>query len=84
VALCGVPVSGTVTLTANVTSGVGIAAVQFQLDGANLGPRLTTSPYSMPWNTTATPNGCHVITAAAQDVNGNTGTSTANVYVNNP
>jgi hypothetical protein len=84
VALCGVPVSGTVTLTANVTSGVGIAAVQFQLDGANLGSQLTTSPYSLTWNTTVTPNGCHVITAAAQDVNGNTGTSTANVFVNNP
>jgi hypothetical protein len=58
--------------------------VQFQLDGVNLGSQLTTSPYSLTWDTTAATNGYHVITAAAQDVNGNTGTSMVNVYVNNP
>jgi len=81
---CGTAVSGTVTLTANVTSSVGIAGVQFQLDGVNLGPQLTTSPYSFTWLTTTAGNGCHVITAAAQDVNGNTGTTAMNVTVNNP
>jgi hypothetical protein len=81
---CGTAVSGTVTLTANVTSSVGIAGVQFQLDGVNLGPQLTTTPYSLTWVTTLGANGCHVLTAAAQDVNGNTGTSMVNVYVNNP
>jgi hypothetical protein len=58
--------------------------VQFQLDGANFGPQLTTSPYSFAWDTTTVANGCHVISAAAQDVNGNTGTATMNVFVNNP
>jgi hypothetical protein len=81
---CGTKFSGTVTLTANVTSNVGIAGVQFQLDGANLGPQLTTSPYSLKWDMTTATNGCHVLSAAAQDLNGNTGTATAKVFVNNP
>jgi hypothetical protein len=81
---CGATVSGTVTVSANVTSNVGIAGVQFQLDSVNLGPQLTTSPYSLTWDTTTAANGCHVIGATAQDVNGNTGTTMVNVYVNNP
>ena len=81
---CGTTVSGTVTVSANVTSNVGIARVQSQLDGANLGPQLTTSPYSLTWDTTTATNGCHVISTAAQDLNGKTGTTTANVFVNNP
>jgi hypothetical protein len=81
---CGTTISGTVTLTANVTSSVGIAGVQFQVDGGNLGPQLTTTPYSLTWVTTAAANGCHAITATAQDVNDNTGTTTVNVFVNNP
>jgi hypothetical protein len=81
---CGTTVSGIVTVSANVTSNVGIAGVQSQLDGANFGPQLTTSPYSLTWDTTTATNGCHVISTAAQDLNGNTGTTTANVFVNNP
>jgi hypothetical protein len=81
---CGRTVSGTVKVSANVKSNVGIAGVQSQLDGANLGPQLTTGPYSVTWDTTTATNGCHVISTAAQDVNGKTGTSTVNVYVNNP
>jgi hypothetical protein len=81
---CGQTVSKTVTLTANVTSSVGITAVQFQLDGTNLGPLLTTSPYSFNWDTTTVTNGCHVITATAQDTNGNIGTATVIASVTNP
>src|SRR5881628_3437625 len=71
---CGVTVSGTHTLMATVTSSVGIAGVQFTLDGANLA-NVTTAPYSMPWNTTTASNGCHVITATATDALGNKGSA---------
>jgi chitinase len=71
----GATLSGTVTLTATATSSIGIASVQFQLDSANLGARLTSSPYSINWDTTTSSNGIHVVTAVAQDTAANTATS---------
>ena len=68
-------VSGTVTLTATATDNVGVAGVQFKLDGANLGAEDTTSPYSVSWNTTTVANGTHTLTAVARDAAGNTTTS---------
>ena len=43
----GATVEGMVTITASATDSAGIAAVQFLLDGANLGSRVTTSRYSV-------------------------------------
>ncbi len=62
-------VSGSVTLTANATSGVGIASVQFQLDGTNLGTPLTGPgpDYSTPWSSVTATNGPHTLTAIATD-----------------
>jgi hypothetical protein len=54
---------------------MGIAGVQFQLDGANLSAEDTTSPYSITWNTTTATNGSHTLTATARDAAGNTTTS---------
>ncbi len=70
-------VSGTVTVTANASAsdGVGVASVQFQLDGADLGPALTAAPYTYSWDTTAAV-GSHTLTAIAIDAVGNTATST--------
>jgi Concanavalin A-like lectin/glucanases superfamily/Bacterial Ig domain len=68
-------VSGTITVTASASSNVGVASVQFQLDGANLGAAVTASPYSVSWNTTASLNGSHTLTAIATDVAGNKTTS---------
>ena len=48
----GTTVSGTVSVTANASSSIGVASVQFQLDSANVGSVVTTSPYSYSWNTT--------------------------------
>ena len=48
----GATVSGTVTLSATATDNVGVAGVQFKLDGTNLGAEDTSSPYSVSWNTT--------------------------------
>lgn len=66
----GSTVSGTVTVSASITSSVSIVGVQFQLDGANLGAQDTTAPYSVSWNTTTATNGIHTLSAIAQDVNG--------------
>jgi methionine-rich copper-binding protein CopC len=77
-------VSGTVNLSANASDNVGVAGVQFLLNGANLGAEDTTSPYSVSWDTTTVANGPYVITARARDAAGNVTTSTqVNVTVTN-
>jgi glucose/arabinose dehydrogenase len=73
----GATVSGTVTVAANASDNVGVAGVQFAVDGANLGAEDTTSPYSISWNTTTASNGSHSLTARARDAAGNTTTSSA-------
>ena len=48
----GATVSATTTVTATAADNVGVAGVQFLLDGANLGAEDTTAPYSVAWDTT--------------------------------
>jgi myo-inositol-hexaphosphate 3-phosphohydrolase len=80
----GATVSGTVTVSASASDDVGVAGVQFKLDGANLGSEDLSSPYSLSWNTTSVTNGSHVLTAVARDAAGNTATSApVNVTVSN-
>ena len=74
-------VSATVTVTANATDNVGVAAVQFKLDGANLGTEVTSSPFSTTLNTTTLANGAHTLSAVARDAAGNMA-SASNVSVN--
>ena len=73
----GATVSGTISLTASATDDVGVAGVQFQVDGADLGPELTAAPYTYSWDTTATSSGPHVLVAIARDAAGNTISSAA-------
>jgi regulation of enolase protein 1 (concanavalin A-like superfamily) len=80
----GATISGPVTVSASASDNVGVAGVQFKLDGANLGAEVTTSPYAISWNTASAANGSHVLTAVARDAAGNTATSAAaSVTVNN-
>ena len=60
-------VSGTVSVTAGASDNVGVAGVQFLLNGANLGTEVTTPPYSYSWNTTSVANGNYTLTARARD-----------------
>jgi len=77
-------VSGTAPVSANATDNIGVASVQFQLDGANLGSADSSSPYSVSWNTATASNGSHSLRAIARDAAGNSATSTAvNVTVSN-
>ena len=74
-----------VAVTANATDNVGVAGVQFRLNGTNLAAEDTTAPYSVAWNTTLVSNGSYVLTAVARDAAGNSRTSSAiTVTVNNP
>jgi hypothetical protein len=67
----------TVTVTSTASDNIGVAGVQFKLDGANLSTEDTTSPYSITWNTTGASDGTHSLTAVARDAAGNTTTSSA-------
>ncbi len=70
-------VSGTVSITVTAADNVGVAGVQFKIDGANLGAEDTVSPYSTSWVTDGLASGTHTITAVARDAAGNTTTSSA-------
>ncbi|HKB06390.1 MAG TPA: LamG-like jellyroll fold domain-containing protein, partial [Gemmataceae bacterium] len=71
----GTTVSGSTTVSADASDDVGVVGVQFLLDGQPLGAEDTTAPYSVSWNTTATLNGSHTLTARARDAAGNATTS---------
>ncbi len=71
----GATVSGTVSLSAAASDNTGVAGVQFQLNGVNLGAEDTTAPYSASWNTTTAANGSHKLTTVARDAAGNRTTS---------
>jgi len=71
-----VVVSGAaVFVAATASDNVGIAGVQFKLDGSDLGSEQCCSSNDILWNTLLTTNGSHVLTAVARDAAGNTTTS---------
>jgi len=79
-------VSGvSVTVSANASDNVGVAGVQFKLDGTNLGVEDTTAPYGVTLNTMTLASGTHTLTAVARDAAGNqTTASSRSIIVNNP
>jgi chitodextrinase len=80
----GSTVSNVVTVSANASDNVAVAGVQFKVDGVNIGTEVTTTPYSITWNTSSVSNGAHSLTATARDNSGNTASSTPiSVTVNN-
>ncbi|MGH7570185.1 MAG: PQQ-dependent sugar dehydrogenase [Gemmatimonadales bacterium] len=64
--------TGALTLTATATDNVGVAGVQFQVDGVDLGPEDASAPYeaTLP-ATSAYTTGVHVLRARARDAAGN-------------
>jgi Big-like domain-containing protein/purple acid phosphatase-like protein/VCBS repeat protein/stigma-specific protein Stig1 len=79
------PVVGTVAVSAAASDDVGVAGVRFRLDQTALGAEDTAAPFSLAWNTLATANGQHRLTAVARDLSGNTATSSeVLVTVSNP
>lgn len=65
-----------VSVSANATDNVGVAGVQFKLDGANLGAEVTSAPYTLRWNASTASTGTHVLSAVGRDAAGNQATST--------
>jgi hypothetical protein len=79
----GSTVSGSVTLTALASGNGGVAGVQFEIDGVAIGNEITTSPYTILWDSTTVANGAHTLTATARDSAGNRASSSISITVNN-
>jgi glucose/arabinose dehydrogenase len=68
-------VSGSVALKATAGDDVGVAGVQFLVDGSPVGAEDTTAPYEFSWASTGVANGSHKIAARARDTANQTTTS---------
>ncbi len=73
----GTTVSGTVSLTANVSDDTAVKQVEFLINGSVVGTD-STSPYSAAWNSTAVANGSVTYSVRATDSSDNQSLSTAN------
>jgi len=67
----GATVSGSVAVAAAASDNVGVAGVQLEVDGANVGSEDTASPYSFVWDATTASPGSHALTVVARDAAGN-------------
>ncbi|MGI8685665.1 MAG: LamG-like jellyroll fold domain-containing protein [Acidimicrobiales bacterium] len=75
--VAGAAVANTITVTATASDQVGVAGVQFRVDGAPVGAEDTSAPYSVPWSTKTVTNSAHTLSAVAHDTAGNLATSAA-------
>jgi len=64
-----------VAIVATASDDMGVAGVQFEIDGVDLGAEDTSAPYSATLNTTSFTNGTHRLLAIARDTAGNRATS---------
>jgi hypothetical protein len=75
--------AGAITLSANASSSIGIANVQFSVDGVNVGAPITSGPYQYNWDSTKLADGEHTITATATDTKGDTSSSSVTIQTVN-
>ncbi len=66
--------SGTVAVSATASDNIGVAKVEFYVDGA-LSAAINTIPYIYYWNANAAAGGSHILSARAYDAAGNVSSS---------
>jgi hypothetical protein len=79
----GATVSGTLNLTATANDNVGVAGVQFLLNGSALGAKKTSAPYTMSWDSKSVSDGNYQLSAVAEDAAGNKNSSVISIVVGN-
>jgi hypothetical protein len=79
----GITVSGNVVVSAHAIADLGVASVQFFIDGVPIAAAVSTPPYSMNWNTTSTANGAHSLSAVVIDTGGHQTSASIGVSVSN-
>jgi hypothetical protein len=78
----GAEVWGTVTITATATDDGTVSEVEFFVDGTSVGTD-TESPFQMNWSSSGVSDGDHTISATATDDDGETGSDSVVVTVDN-
>lgn len=77
-------VTATVAMAATASDDVGVVAVTFTVNGAQVGAEDTVAPYTSSWNSSSVSDGSYVIRADARDAAGNVASSsTVTVVVRN-
>jgi phage replication-related protein YjqB (UPF0714/DUF867 family) len=80
----GAVLSGTTGVSVAASDNVGVVSVRILVNGGQLGPVLTGSPYTVLWDTTGVSNGSYSISAVATDAAGNSKTSAlVSITINN-
>lgn len=64
-------ITGTLSITANANDNVGVAGVEFQVDGVAIGSEDTAAPYAANVDASLYTAGQHVVRARARDAAGN-------------
>jgi len=78
----GVVVSDSVLISATATDNVAVSAVNFTIDGTDLGT-VTVPPYEVTWDTTQYTDASYTVTATATDTSSNQNSASINVSVEN-
>ncbi len=73
-----VPRRSAVTIQAAASDDVGVARVEFRVNGTLLGTD-TTAPYAMPWQVPGKPGATYTLSARAVDLVGNAATTSVTV-----
>jgi hypothetical protein len=68
-------VTGKITISASASADLGVAGVQFKIDGKNFSSENTTAPYSVTWNAANYASGFHTLNAVVRDKAGHLSTS---------
>ena len=76
-------VAGTVAVEATATDNVGVASVQFRVDGVALGAAVTAAPYQVSWDTTLVADGRAHDHGRSPRPSNNAATATMTVTVRN-
>ncbi|MDH5539227.1 MAG: PQQ-dependent sugar dehydrogenase [Rhizobacter sp.] len=63
--------TGMVSLAATAADDVGVAGVEFQVDGSTVGSEVTSAPYQRAFDSSGYTPGQHVVRARARDAAGN-------------
>lgn len=79
----GAVLIGQVTLSASASDDGGVAGVQFQVDGQNVGWEVRQRPFQYLWRSKSVPNGAHTVAATARDGTGETVTASVAVTTAN-
>jgi hypothetical protein len=77
-------VSGSVSVTADAADDDAVASVEFSVDGSSIGVDMDVSDgWSVPWDTTAVPDGSYQVEAVATDTVNQTAADTIEATVDN-